>query len=310
MSKISISSKVLLYTVAIRRIRYQPVEKKKKRKKYTFRSGARLTSSNLQMCHSSGSGWVPPVRMWRLLPPWGQAPLRSQHHLLLPLGLIYREHLQESVMRKGEEQSDNPNTQKVLCHLRLVNFTTKRGKKRKNERKKKKPSPAGRHIHVTQLGSGLQAWQSPRPVCFDCNVRLSCRCGWFRLNGSPVVQRSPQKPDHNNQSLVIYHNRIQNHKRQSSLKYIPDSVYLFIKACQGFVITQLALESQCNQAAWAKHQTRLAHKRRWITQKPNPEAREKVFSPPGHLSFHFHSELIFNYTWVSELWVIDGCEIF
>lgn len=35
-------------------------------------------------------------------------------HLILPLGLIYREHLEKSVMGKGEMQNDNPNMQKVL----------------------------------------------------------------------------------------------------------------------------------------------------------------------------------------------------
>ena len=76
----------------------------KKRNISTFQFRAGHTSSNLlkgQQCRrSSGSGWAPPVRMWRLLPTRGQAPLRAQHHLLLPLGLIYWEHLQESVMGK------------------------------------------------------------------------------------------------------------------------------------------------------------------------------------------------------------------
>ena len=81
-----------------------------------------------------GSGWEPPVRMWILLPPRGQPLLRAQHRLLLPLGLIYREHLQESVMGKGEVWSDNPNTQKVLCRLGLVNFTNKGKKKQKQSK--------------------------------------------------------------------------------------------------------------------------------------------------------------------------------
>lgn len=95
-----------------------------------------------------------------LLPPRGQALLRAQHHLLLPLGLIYREHLQESVMGKGEMSSDNPNMQKVLCRLGLINFTNKGEKKTKNL------PPLGEKVSVTQLRGGLQEAWWPPPCVF------------------------------------------------------------------------------------------------------------------------------------------------
>lgn len=109
-----------------------------------------------------------------LLPPRGQALLRAQHHLLLPLGLIYREHLQESVMGKGEMSSDNPNMQKVLCRLGLINFTNK-GKK-----KNKKPSSSGGKSQCNSAerwaAGGLVA-PALRVLIAMLSCRLSCRCG-------------------------------------------------------------------------------------------------------------------------------------
>ena len=118
-------------------------------------------------------------------------------------------------------------------------LSTSQTKEKKNKNKAKPSSSGGKSQCNSAERWAAGSLVAPRLVCFDCNARLSCRCGWFRLNRSPVVQRSQQRSDHNNQQLVIYHNHIQNHKRQSSLKYIRDIIYLFIKACQGFVITQL-----------------------------------------------------------------------
>lgn len=126
-----------------------PTKKKEKRNISTFQFRAGHTSSNLlkgQQCRrSSGSGWAPPVRTWRLLPTRGQAPFRAQHHLLLPLGLIYWEHLQESVMGKsGSAQWQPQHAESSLlpgaCHLLH------------KQRKNKIPSPSW---------GGLQAWQPP-----------------------------------------------------------------------------------------------------------------------------------------------------
>ena len=136
------------------------VLQKKKRNISTFQFRAGHTSSNLlkgQQCHrSSGSGWAPPVRMWRLLPTRGQAPLRAQHHLLLPLGLIYWEHLQESVMgKRGSVQWQPQHAESSLlpgaCQLLH------------KQRKKKSFSQL-------RWAAGLAA---PHPMCFDCDVTLS-----------------------------------------------------------------------------------------------------------------------------------------
>lgn len=63
------------------------------------------------------------------------------------------------------------------------------------------PNPAGRWAAgLTALAPCLC------PVCVDCNAKLSCKCRCSRLNGSPVVQGSQQRPDHNDQqgrSLTI-----------------------------------------------------------------------------------------------------------
>lgn len=83
-------------------------------------------------------------------------------HLILPLGLIYREHLEKSVMGKGEMQNDNPNTQKVLGCLQLVNFTNKDLKK-----KKKRTLFPTVIISVSGPGGGLQA----------CTAKQGCPVG-------------------------------------------------------------------------------------------------------------------------------------
>lgn len=109
--------------------------------------------------------------------------------------------------------------------------------------------------------------------------------------------------------LVIYHNRIQNHKHQSSLKYIRDTVYLFIKACQGFLFHSLPLNpSETVLLSEEPHQPG-SHTKLQITQKPTSEAGEKAFALPA-VSFHFHFQLICNYAGGFELIVIDGCKRF
>jgi hypothetical protein len=136
-----------------------------------------------------------------------------------------------------------------------------------------------------------------------------CECGWFSLNESQVVWGSQQRPDHNNQRLVIYHNHIQNHKHQSGLKFIYHCIALY-ESLSGFTMAQLALQSQLHQIAGAKNPTTQAPRKHQVQPRSQTHRQGRQLPSLQHHSFHFPLELIFNYTWVLKLTVIDGCKIF
>ena len=137
MSKISISSKVLLYTVAIRRIRYQPVEKKKKERNIRF--GLEPGSQAL-ICRCATAL----VRVERLLSGCeGCYPREGRHRS--GLSTISSSHLgsfTESISKnqswgKGKSRVTTPTHRRFSATSGLSTSQQRGGKKERMKEKKK-----------------------------------------------------------------------------------------------------------------------------------------------------------------------------
>lgn len=166
-----------------------------------------------------------------------------------------------------------------------------------SQTKGKKPLffPCGLKGSTTQPGGGLPA----------CTAKPGCPVGG-RGVGYMGLQRSraPSKGQTTTISgVVIYHNHIQNHKHQSSLRYIGDTVYLFIKACQPFYCTTAFEPAKAGCLSQEPSQRRTRN-----TQKPNPEAGDSIFlSWPPLLSLLLRTDLLTTLEYLFKLKVIDGC---